>query len=195
MEGPFFELSKMLEDVAGLEGGYRLLNNQRVTFEALQRSHRQRTAERAKEIGTVVVVHDTTEVQTPDADACEVGHLNSGRTGYLAHLSLAQCVEPNRPVRPLGVLNVETIHRKERGRRVAKGSSGAETARLNDRESLRWERGVVASAQALQECSVVHVMDREADSYTLFCLVEQLEQGFVIRLRNDRRAPNRRRRG
>ena len=63
-EAPATSLPKMLQDAAGLEGGYRLLNNERVTFEALQQAHGARTAQRASAAGAVVVVHDTTDVET-----------------------------------------------------------------------------------------------------------------------------------
>jgi hypothetical protein len=54
---------------------------------------------------------------------------------------------------------------------------------------LRWQQGIAATAQVLEGCdSIVHVMDREADSYVIFAQIQQLQHGFVVRLRNDRRA-------
>ena len=72
----------MLEDVAALEGAYRLLNNDRVAPEALRAGHRLRTVERAQKTAEVVVVHDTSEIQTPYAEASEVGYLQTGKSGY-----------------------------------------------------------------------------------------------------------------
>lgn len=179
----------MLENNAGLEGGYRLLSNQRVTFEALHQPHKERTAQRVKDASNVVVVHDTSDVQTPWAQPSDVGYLNTGKAGYRLHLSLALSVESNRPVRPLGALCAQPGFRPKPSKSGKKRSGGTETARWKDKEYARWHRGVKESAQALAQCSsVVHVMDREADCYALFSQVEQLGQGFVIRLRNDRRA-------
>jgi Transposase DNA-binding/Transposase DDE domain len=187
-KAPAKSFPKMLEDAADLEGGYRLLNNRRVSFEALHKPHQARTVERAKTVGSVVVVHDTTEVETAYAEPSETGYLSTGRAGYLAHVSLAQCVEPNRPTRPLGVLSVQTVFRKKPRKKQAM-RSGATTARLKNKESLRWQQGIAATAEALQGCdSIVHVMDREADSYVIFAQIHQLQQGFVVRIRNDRRA-------
>jgi hypothetical protein len=186
---PAASFPKMLEDIANLQGGYRLLNNKRVTFDSLHSPHRARTIERAQGAGDVVVVHDTTNVKTPYALASEVGYLNTGQAGYRAHVSLVQCVESGRPVRPLGVLSVQTAFRSKPSKRSKKHSSGATTARWKGKESERWGRGVAIAAEALKECErVVHVMDREADCYPLFSQIQQLEHGFVIRLRNDRRA-------
>jgi hypothetical protein len=189
---PSESFPRMLQDAAQLEGGYRLLSNPRVTFEALQSAHAARTIERARSSMEVVVVHDTTEIETAYADPSEVGYLKTGRTGYRAHVSLAVGVEPNRIPRPFGVLSVladfQTQPPTRSGKRKSK-KSGWATARSQDKAFLRWERGIEASAEALEDCSsVIHVADREADSYPLFCKVQQLGHGCVIRLRNDRRA-------
>jgi hypothetical protein len=190
-KSPSVSLPKMLEDVAALEGAYRLLSNDRVAPEALRASHRTRTVQRARTAAEIVVVHDTSEIQTPYAEAEEVGYLQTGKVGYRAHVSLAQTVEPGRAVRPLGVLSVQTNFRtKPPGLGNPKRKiGGAETARWKGKESERWWNGVEACADALEGCSaVVHVMDREADSYPLFSQIRQLGHSFVVRLRNDRRA-------
>ena len=187
-KSPSESFPDMLENNAGLEAAYRLFRNKRVTFERLHAPHKQRTLERAKDARSVVVVHDTSDVKAPWAEASQVGYLNTGKAGYRLHVSLALSVESDRPVRPLGPLCAQTIFRPKPSK-MKKGASGAETALSEDREYLRWQRGVQESGQALAECpSVVHVMDREADSYALFSEIEKLGQGFVIRLRNDRRA-------
>lgn len=188
---PSASLPDMLQDAAQLEGSYRLLSNTRVKCEALRASHQRRTAERARQAGDVVVVHDTTDIETAYADPSEVGYLHTGRTGYRAHVSLAISVELNRPARPLGVLSVQADFQTKRlqpGGKKKRVSSAA-SARSRSKAFLRWERGVEASAEALEGCaSVVHVADREADSYPLFCKVVELGHGCVFRIRNDRRA-------
>jgi hypothetical protein len=70
-----------------------------------------------------------------------------------------------------------------------KPKRAAATARDKDKWFLRWFRGIEASAEALGDGPyVVHVADREADSYPLFSKVLELGHGCVFRLRNDRRA-------
>jgi Transposase DNA-binding/Transposase DDE domain len=184
----------LLPDDAELRAAYRLVNNRRVTFDALHAAHAERTVERARRAGDVVVIHDTTAIETPYADPSEVGYLNTGRTGYLAHCSMAVGVEPGRHPIPFGVLSVQAEFKAEppqhRGKKKsAKSKSGGATARSTNKAYLRWERGIEASAQMLGDCArVIHVADREADSYPLFCKVMQLGHGCVFRIRNDRRA-------
>jgi len=184
----------LLASDAELEAGYRLLNNDRVTFEAVHRAHSQRTVERSRQTGNVVVFHDTTDIETPYADPSEVGYLNTGRCGYQAHFSLVAGVEPNRSPIPFGVLSVQTEFKTQPTqpagkKKSTKGKSGAATARSTTKSYLRWQRGIETSAELLGDgVRVVHVADREADSYPLFCTVLQLGQGCVFRIRNDRRA-------
>lgn len=188
---PSASLPTMLQDAAQLEGGYRLMNNPRVTLEALQKPHARRTAERAREAGDVVVVHDTTEVETPYADESDVGVLKTGRTGYRAHISLAMGVPLEGTPRPLGVLHIQADFHGKRPQRNGKkkSQSGWSTARSTSKAFLRWERGIEASSAALDGCtSVIHVADREADSYPLFCKAQELGDGCVFRIRNNRRA-------
>jgi hypothetical protein len=188
-ESPAASLPKMLQDAAGLEGGYRLLSNSRVTFEALQQAQAARTAKRVAEAGAVVVVHDTTEIETAYAAPSEVGYLRTGRTGYCAHISLAVCVQPNRPSRPLGVLCAQAGFQSRKPGTKKKPVKRQAMVHSKDKAFLRWERGMEACAEVLGDsAAVVHVADREADSYSLFCKVLQLGHGCVFRLRNDRSA-------
>ena len=192
-KSPSQSFPKMLEDAAQLEGASRLLNNPRVTFDALKSAHAVRTAERALAQAQVVVIHDTTHVETAYADPDEVGFLPTGRPGYQAHVSLAVSVEAGRVPRPLGVLSVVADSLGRPPTKARKGrrnqQSGWATARSTTKAFRRWEAGIEASAEALEGCSsVIHVADREADSYALFNTVIQLGHGCVFRIRNDRRA-------
>jgi hypothetical protein len=187
---PSESFPRMLQDAAQLEGGYRLLSNPRVTFSALQAAHVARAAARAQNTGEVVVVHDTTEIETPYLHEAEASYLKTGRLGYRAHISLAVAVGAEGPARPFGVLSAQADfhpHPPKSGKKQSK--NGWATARSKDKAFMRWFRGVEASAEVLGDVSsVVHVADREADSYPLFHRILELGHGFVIRLRTDRRA-------
>src|SRR5687767_6595291 len=73
---------KSLPDVLGtsaaLEGAYRLLNNECVTFDDLLEVHREQTVGRAEQAGEVLVLHDTTTCRLEHADPCEIGFLSTG---------------------------------------------------------------------------------------------------------------------
>lgn len=172
---------------AELEGAYRLLNSEHVEYDDLLAEHRDRTIERAQQAEEVLVLHDTTTCTFEHGDSREIGYLPTGKAGFFVHTSLV--VDARHHRRPLGVLHVEPLWRSQRsgrGSRVKK-VSGTEAATWKHRESERWARCVQECAEHLEGCSVVHVMDREADKYELCSHMLEQGQRFVIRSRHNRR--------
>jgi hypothetical protein len=187
---PRHSLPEALGSDAQVQGAYRLVNNERVNFAALLASHADQTRQRAERAQRVLAVHDTTDCSFPDLDPAEIGYLQTGKAGFRLHLSLVLDTENWR--RPLGVIHAEPLfrpHRSRRGTRKRK-VSGAETATWSDREYGRWSRGMRATSEALRGCEqVIHVADREGDSYGLMAEIADTGQSFVIRVRvKDRRA-------
>jgi hypothetical protein len=172
---------------AELEGAYRLLNNEHVDYDDLLSEHRDRTIERAEQAGQVLVLHDTTTCTFKHGDPREIGYLPTGKAGFFVHASLV--VDAGRQGRPLGVLHVEPLWRSQRSGRGSrkKKVSGVEAASWKHRESERWGRCVQECSEALEGCSVVHVMDREADKYELCSHMLEHGQRFVVRSRHNRR--------
>lgn len=184
---PSASLPDAMATDADLEGAYRFANNQSVDPQQLQGFFAAATGERARAARSVLVIHDTTTASFPHATPDEVGYLPTGKAGFFIHVSLV--VESDTWRRPLGVAHVETIARKQRSKRSRKNkASGAETARWKDRESARWERGVEASEKALTNCKeVIHVADREGDSYAFLASMVTKGRSFVVRVKHDRK--------
>ncbi len=163
-----------------------MLSNPHTGWEDIIQPHQEKTVERCKG-NEVVVVHDTTEFQLSHADPAEVGYLQTGKPGFFAHVSLAVSADGQR--RPLGIAGLQTLFRAQRSRHRGRGKlPGSFTTRQPDRESLRWEAGITASASLLVEARAVHVADREADSYALLASMQARGDRFVVRLRHDRTA-------
>lgn len=160
-----------------LEGLYRLLNNPRMSHQQLLEAHTRRTAERARAVGEVLVVHDTSTFKPSHASVDEVGETNTGVAGFYGHVSLVLDEKASRC--PLGVIALETIHRDPG--RTKHALSGSECAKLEDKESDRWIEAVREARHHLVGVQVVHVMDREADSYALYHGQVKLGARFVIR--------------
>lgn len=180
---PSAALPQALDNEAEIEGAYRFVNNERVTFQSLLKAHADATAERAEQARAVLVLHDTTTATFPDVDAEDVGYLPTGKPGFLFHVSLV--LDTSRWRLPLGVVAGETIHRAQRSKRKGKKKpSGAQTAADPDRESGRWWRCIEAAGSALAGCAeVIHVADRESDSYDLMHRCIESGQRFVFRAR------------
>jgi hypothetical protein len=166
------------------EAGYEFLRNTRTEFSALMNAVQQATREQAVNEPCVLVLHDTTEVACPAADPEEVGFLPTGKAGFFVHHSL--CVLPNRI--PLGMLWSDAWGRSERSKGRKPKATGSELAKLEERESDRWLEGISEAHMWAEGCEqVVHVMDREADSFRVFEHLQILSADFVVRLRHDRR--------
>ena len=183
---PSAALPQALDDEAEIEGAYRFANNARVTFQSLLEAHSAGTAQRSEQARSVWVLHDTTHATFPDVDAKDLGYLPTGKPGFLFHVSLV--LDASHWRLPLGVVWGETIHRAQRSKRSkSKGKgkvSGRETAADAEREAARWWRGVEAASHALADCaSVIHVADRESDSYDLMHRCLASGQRFVFRAR------------
>ena len=170
-----------------LEGAYRLASSKNVDFQQLLDAFAEATAERAKSKRAVLVIHDTTDASFAHADPNEVGHLPSGKAGFFIHVALV--VEADEWRRPLGVVHTEILSRPQRSKRGRKNkASGTETARWKDRESLRWARGVKAAQMALAgRTEVIHVADREGDSYAFLASMFDQNASFVVRVHHDRK--------
>jgi hypothetical protein len=185
---PTAPLPMALETDAAVQGAYRLVNNRRVTFELLAQVLAEIARQRGEEADDVLVLHDTTDCSFPHLDPAEVGYLNTGKAGFRLHGSLV--VDASGWRRPVGMANAEIIARPKRRR--AKGKqSGAATSRWKDKEYERWWRGIEASERLLSGCKrVIHVADRESDSYELMQSTVALGGHFVFRVRIDRRGRN-----
>lgn len=153
---------------AGTEAYYRFLRNQRVDVEAIIAPHVDEVFMQETE-GWLLVAHDSTNIRHVTADDAEdMYDLGAGDLGYVAHVSL---LIDERHAAPIGVGHLEIVERTgERGH-----------------EPGRWLRGVDAVAEATREREcVIHVCDREGDSFPLMACIHRHGQDFVIRESQDR---------
>ncbi len=174
-------------DAAEIEGAYRLMRSDALSFEVLAAAHAEGTRQRVAEEGgdIVLVLHDTTTCSFSRLPPSEIGYLQTGKAGFLLHMAL---VVDAKKRRPLGVIHAETIVRKRRTRGVWKTRpSGSATTGWRDRESLRWARGLETTARLLTGRRVINIADRESDSYALMAQAIQRGQSLVFRVRTDRR--------
>lgn len=192
-KSPRSSIPKAMGSGAEREGAYRLFGNKHVTLEKLTAAYAEATGKRAQHTGRVLAIHDTTTCEFRHAAPEDVGYLSTGKAGFMAHYSLVVSADGSR--RPLGVAHVEALFRsKPPARRSANGRkernvSGAESAKNPERESLRWLRGFTLANERLEGCEVVHIADREGDSYQLMAGAIATDLRFVIRARvGDRRA-------
>ena len=177
---PSASFPKMMGTDAELEGTYRFLNHPHVRPEQILAPHIRQTAHRCSSEDVVWVPHDTTSlVFNGEHEREGLGRVKNKKQGFDAHFTIA--VRPGSK-QMLGVLGLQRINTHQKKPR---GSSGRTLAKG---ESTKWEMGVESAMKALP-CgpSMIHLMDREADSYGLWSFLVQRQQRFAIRLFHNRR--------
>ena len=188
MREPWLSLPRALGSDAAVQGCYRLMNNPEVTFEALHAAHAAATVTRAEAVERVLVLHDTTPCSFEHLDPEALGYLQTGKAGFNLHYALV--LQADAWKRPLGVIHAETVHRPEkpRSRRSKepkkKKKNGHETAKKQDKEFARWWRGIDSAQQLLGGVDdVIHIADRESDSYELMSQLVSVGMRFIFRVR------------
>lgn len=185
---PGASLPEAMVTDAELEGAYRLFNNEQVSFEQLFDAHAWNVVERTHGCGQLLAIHDTTTCAFRHADPGEVGYLNTGKPGFLLHLTLL--VDTKAWRRPLGLTHAEVISRSKRPRRGRSkhDMTGGETKKLANKEFLRWQRGISITETRLEQsgASIIHVADRESDSYELMATCLAANHRFIFRAKSCR---------
>lgn len=183
------------QDWAATKAAYRFFDNPRVDEGIILAGHFAATTARfAATPGTVLVLHDTTEFSfqrdTPD----EVGRLCRVRArrathtvcGLLMHSSLVLTTGGV----PLGLAAVKFWTRKKfKGTRALRNRVNLTRIPIEKKESVRWVENLTRSANQLGDpARCVHVGDREADIYELFCAAHDAGTNFLVRTCVDRLA-------
>lgn len=178
---PSDSFPEQMDSDADQEALYRFLANSRVTMAALLSGHRERTLQRISEHRVVRIIHDTTEFSF-DGDREGVGLLRGYTKGFPAHFSLAVAADNDRE--SLGVMAVRPFEYKH----AQRGLTNSEKARQNqqmpraEKKSRRWEEvAIECSRQLPNGVEAVHIMDQEADDYSVFSALMQRGLRYVIR--------------
>jgi hypothetical protein len=185
---PAESFPKLVGSDAELEGLYRWFGSEAFGAQEVVAAHFDATRERAATVRDIRVLHDTTDFAFK-GDREDIGVLEKGTRGFLAHMALAVRADESRE--PLGALGLHTYVQSDTGNR--RKLTPAQIAKLTrqtarkDKASHHWESLAVEVALALPpEVDAIHVMDQDADDYVVFATLAQHGIRFVIRGRRDR---------
>ncbi len=190
------------QDWAGTKAAYRFFANERVSEAEILAGHFQATRDRFRATpGTVLVLHDTTELSFQREKKHAIGMTcrpYSGRRGHdgrprlhttcgiLLHSSLVVTLEGL----PLGIAAAKAWTRKKfKGCNALKKKINPTRVPIEQKESVRWLENLrhsTALLDAPERC--VHVGDRESDIYELFCEAQRIGTHFLVRTCVDRLA-------
>jgi hypothetical protein len=187
-ERPNESFPEVFDNPTDLEGVYRILGNDNVTYDKLLAGHQEATRQRVAALGKVAVLHDTTEFNWALRATIRwgLGELSKGRQGFFGHASIAVSADGLRC--PLGCARMRLYARPDDLRSDDEREWWSERYPYWDSEFDRWLEGVEETEKLLgDDAELIHIMDREGDSYELFHYLVFRQLSFVIRLGQVRR--------
>ena len=174
---PAAGLAYQFEHWGDLKAAYRLFDSERVTFEAVARPHWELTKQRAQ--GRTLIINDTTELDFDGRRDIEglgpVGN-GSGR-GFLLHNALMVDATTQEI---LGIAGQAIHYRKQKSKQKKTRLNASQRLKL-DRESEVWGKLIVQIGRPSEQASYVHVCDRGADNFEVYCHLIQQDCDWVIR--------------
>lgn len=185
------------ENWAGAKAAYRLLNNEKVSENQILRGHFVSTANRFNNHeDLMLIIHDTTEFSYHTKSLKgRIHKLYIKRMpfykkplvlrGILMHSSL---IFTSKGL-PLGISAVKFWTRKKfKGTNELKRHINPTNVPIEKKESIKWLENIRQTNKLLSypdRC--LHIGDREADIFELYCECEKLHTHFLVRLAVNRR--------
>jgi hypothetical protein len=172
-------LPEQTETWADLKAAYRLFDSPKVTFEAVAGEHWRRTRERPA--GRYLVLCDTTEVDfgihRKIPRLAPTG--NGGGWGFLLHSALMVTADGGAIVGLAG----QAIHYRKPAR---KGENTTQRLKRS-RESELWGQVIDQVGRPEEGVELVHVMDRAADNFEVYCHCMEQKAEWVVRVTQKQR--------
>lgn len=161
---------------ADCKAAYRLFDGEDVTFDAVIAPHCAAT--RAVEPGTFLVINDTTEINFGyDRDLPGAGRVGNSfeDRGFYLHSALVVAADREELV---GLAAQDLYARPiQKVKRVG----SARRKQLQTRETDMWGRVVDRVGPAPAGARFIHVCDRGADNFDVYCHLLKQQAGWVIR--------------
>lgn len=176
---PSGSLPEQAAEMADLKAAYRLFACAEVSFEAIAGPHWKQTRRRLP--GTYLVLSDTTELDFGIRRAIPgMGQTgNGGGRGFLLHSALVTSAE--------GEEVFGLAAQKIRYRKAAPKKENAAQRLKRDRESVLWGQVIDQVGPPAEGVQWVHVMDRGADNFEVYCHCRQQHSEWVVRVTQKQR--------
>ncbi len=176
---PAGSLPEQSADMGDLKAAYRLFACEDVTFEAVAGPHWQQTRRRLP--GTYLVLDDTTELDFGIRRRIQgMGRTgNGGGWGFLLHSALVVSAEGEEIFGLAG--------QKIRYRKPAPKKENTTQRLKRDRESVLWGQAIDQVGPSPEGVRWVHVMDRGADNFEVYCHCREQHANWVVRVTQKQR--------
>jgi len=166
------------ETWADCKAAYRLFDQEDVTFQAIVSPHCQRTRSQCAPGSVKLLLNDTTEIDFGRFREIEGAGPTGRGTGQGFFLHSALMVDETTG-QIEGLAQQELFYRRPRTKKEKK--STVARRKCPHRESLVWGRVIDAIGRPPAGVRWLHICDRGADDYEVFCHAIMQGTGFVIR--------------
>lgn len=172
---PSASLPNQLELWSDLKAAYRLFDCKAVTFEAVARPHWELTKHSAN--GRCLLIGDTTEFDFgKDREIEGIGPTGNGSgQGFLLHNALMVSADSEEIIGVAG----QTIHYRKK--KTSKKRENSSQILKRKRESEVWGTVIDQIGEPQNDVEYVHVFDRGADNFEVYCRLLQKRGEWVIR--------------
>jgi hypothetical protein len=187
---PESPINQACGDWANTKAAYRFFQNEDVNEKTILQSHVSNTLERAKELGTILAIQDTSYFNFTDhKKTTGLGMISKYSTKNLkmntnAGLAMHTSFAVNLDGLPLGILDQTIYARKS----LQEGKRNTKFTPIEDKESIRWLNALKQTNEIAlsSQVRVVTVCDREGDFYELFEYGNRLQAPLLVRAATDR---------
>lgn len=172
---PSASFPRQMPSWGDLKAAYNLFGREEVTFEAIARPHWERT--RSVAPGRYLVLGDTTEIDfgyCRDIEGLSKIGNGSGR-GFLLHNALMVTADTEAVIGVAG----QVIHYRQ----PAPKKENASQRVKRDRESRVWGDVVDQIGRPAEGVQLIHVFDRGADDFEVFCHLIENGDDWVVRVK------------
>ena len=176
---PSGSIPEQMETWGDMKAAYRLFDAEGVTHASVTAPHREQTMHQPA--GRYLVLGDTTEIDFGiHRDVADLGPTgNGGGWGFLLHTGLMVAAESDAT---LGIAGQTIYYRRPAPKRENT------TKRLKrQRESQIWGQVIDQIGSPPESLELVHVLDRGADNFEVFCHLHEQNVHGVIRAAQLRR--------
>jgi len=171
---PAASIPQMCQEWADTKAAYRLFDNEHVTYTGVVAPHFDHTKECGA--GTYLLLGDTTEINFGGHKSIAgAGPLGNGSgLGFLLHSSLL--VEADTEM--VRGLAAAEIHYRQA---APENETAKQRLNRDDRESMMWCRVIDEAGKPPEGAVWVHVLDRGADNFEVFCHIRGNDCDMVVR--------------
>jgi hypothetical protein len=176
-DNPSASFPRQIPSWSDLKAAYNLFDREEVTFEAIARPHWERT--RSVAPGRYLVLGDTTEIDfgyRRDIEGLSAIGNGSGR-GFLLHNALMVAADTEAVIGVAG----QVIHYRQP---APKRENKSQRFKREDRESRVWGDVVDQIGRPAEGVQLIHVFDRGADDFEVFCHLIENGDDWVVRAKS-----------